>query len=810
VSFALVVDGAGGRQRYQARDLPLTIGGAGADIEVAEAAAGALAYLGQDRGDLFIQPCHGRAGAMLVNGALLTASVWLRAGDLLTAGSRQLILSADRDQLRLRLVAGDPGRDDPPPVLANAAAGDQIIIQPARFQPAGSRSGQHRTWLRLRPLTLLLWTGILVLAAGACFVVAARSVKVEVVPAPGRMEISGRLPALHLGERSLMLPGTYTVTAERAGYRPLAAELEVGRSPRQEVRFSLERLPGWLQVTSGELSGAEVVVDGVAAGKTPLSGLELAAGEHEIVVSEARHRPFRTRLMVEGGGVEQHLDAQLEPAWARVEVSSRPSGAAISVDGRRLASTPASLELAEGTRSLVLLLSRHKPHQQQVEVVAGEHQSLPVVRLEPSDGNLLLESLPAAATVTVDGVFRGTTPLDLRLAPDTPHSLTLAKAGYQSTRQEITIAAEESRTISIELAAEHGELVVVSRPANAEVVVDGKLGATSGEPLQVTTGRHEIEVRKPGYRSFTTTITTHAGITQSLDVVLEEQGAGTGAQQALAEVIRTSQGVEMRLIPAGSFMMGASRREPGRRANEVLRSVELTRPFYLAVREVTNRELRELKDQHLSGKAGSNNLEIDHHPVVQVSWQDAARYCNWLSRREGLTPVYQERGGTLVAASLLADGYRLPTEAEWTWAARYPDGRTALKYPWGSSLPIPAGAGNYGDSSARELLDSTLPEYHDGFPATAPVASFTPNARGLFDLGGNVAEWVHDVYTIQGPGHGELELDPSGPAEGELHVIRGAGWMDGKVTGLRVSRREYGNQPRPDVGFRIARTAVQK
>ena len=161
----------------------------------------------------------------------------------------------------------------------------------------------------------------------------------------------------------------------------------------------------------------------------------------------------------------------------------------------------------------------------------------------------------------------------------------------------------------------------------------------------------------------------------------------------------------------------------------------------------------------------------------------------------------------MVAAVPMTTGYRLPTEAEWAWAARYGAGEKPLKYPWGDALPVAAKSGNYGDASASGLLPGALPDYNDGFPATAPADSFQPNARGLQNLGGNVAEWVHDLYAIRMGGAATVERDPLGPAEGEFHVIRGSSWMHSTVTELRLTFRDYGKEKRPDVGFRIARYA---
>ena len=121
------------------------------------------------------------------------------------------------------------------------------------------------------------------------------------------------------------------------------------------------------------------------------------------------------------------------------------------------------------------------------------------------------------------------------------------------------------------------------------------------------------------------------------------------------------------------------------------------------------------------------------------------------------------------------------------------------------TLPPPEQAGNYADLSAAYVIGGVINKYNDTFTVTAPVASFKPNAKGLYDLGGNVAEWINDFYGTQLNLSGKAELDPVGPKEGKYHVIRGASWAHGDVTELRLSYRGYGDGSRNDVGFRIAR-----
>jgi formylglycine-generating enzyme required for sulfatase activity len=347
-----------------------------------------------------------------------------------------------------------------------------------------------------------------------------------------------------------------------------------------------------------------------------------------------------------------------------------------------------------------------------------------------------------------------------------------------------------------------GEVRITSLPPRAELLIDGMPSGTTEKTVELEARPHQIEVRLEGYVPFRTTLTPEPGLLQAVHAVLKEAGPA-----GLPTTIEGPQGVELVLVGPGRFTMGAARREPGRRANEVLREVEITRPFYLAVREVTNKEFREFRSEHRSGSVGNHNLEIDHHPVVNVTWNDAAKYCNWLSQRAGLPPVYVERHGTMVARTPFPHGFRLPTEAEWAWAARYPDSADAGKYAWGDSLPMPADAGNYGDSAGASALGGAIPGYHDSYAATAPAGSFRANPLGLYNLGGNVSEWMNDIYAVTPSPPDEVVRDPTGPSQGAYHVIRGASWMDTNVTELRLSYRDYGDRARPDLGFRIARSA---
>ena len=235
--------------------------------------------------------------------------------------------------------------------------------------------------------------------------------------------------------------------------------------------------------------------------------------------------------------------------------------------------------------------------------------------------------------------------------------------------------------------------------------------------------------------------------------------------------------------------------------------MQLTRAFYLAENEVTNAEFREFKATHQSGTADGASLNNDNQPVVNISWDDAARYCNWLSQKDGLPNAYREQGGYMVVVNPMTKGYRLPSEAEWAYVARVFGRPSADRYPWAGNYPPTIPAGNFADAQISDTLTDTVPGYDDGYRGTAPVGSFPARPGGFHDLGGNVAEWMNDFYAVY-PGEAKkLVKDPAGPDTGQHHVVRDSSWRKGSITESRLSYRDYSRTPRNDLGFRIARNA---
>ena len=686
--------------------------------------------------------------------------------------------------------------EDLKPAGGDTAGGSDELIAPLAYAPP---EPAPRDALRPRRHHLGIAAALLAVATIAWFLLGARVLEVRLQPASAELDVDGG-PSLAFGARILLHPGDYVLRASAPGYAQGSLPVRIGDAGGQQVELALEKLPGRVFVTSAPVAG-RVLVDGVDAGATNGEALRLAAGEHTIRVEAERYLPHEQTLAVEGMDTEQTLALTLAPGWGTYRVETVPPGASIVVDDAPLATTPADIELPAGERHLRLRLEGYRDEALMVNAVAGERRALAALTLARADARLRISSNPAGASITLDGVFQGRTPLELAIDSSRAHELIAFKAGFDRAVRALP-AGGKSRDIALELPALSGEIRLAVTPPDAELFLGERALGRGAQTLTLPSGRHTLRVQREGYAPQELTVAPRPGFPQSLSVTL-----GTLAEakaKSTVKRITTAAGQELVLLRPGPFAMGSSRREVGRRANEALRQVRLQRPFYLGVAEVSNAEFRQFRAGHASGNFKGKSLNDDEQPAVNLSWEDAALYCNWLSAKEGLPLFYTVQGGRVSGFTAASRGYRLPTEAEWAWAATVQADGSSARFGWGQELPPSAKAGNFADQSGATLLGQVIAGYDDSFPVAAPRKRFKPDRHGLFDLSGNAAEWMHDIYEAL-PAEGRT--DPTGAGSGEFHVIRGASWRHGSVTELRLAFRDYGKEARADLGFRLARYA---
>ncbi len=246
-------------------------------------------------------------------------------------------------------------------------------------------------------------------------------------------------------------------------------------------------------------------------------------------------------------------------------------------------------------------------------------------------------------------------------------------------------------------------------------------------------------------------------------------------------IIATAGGAEMVLIPAGMFRMGSAGGQPDQRP---VHEVHLD-AFLMDRYEVTQQQYTKLD------LVNGSRFKGPDRPVEMISWAEAAMYCNRRSRAEGLAACYNEE---TAECNFEANGYRLPTEAQWEYACR---AGTDSDYSFGDNPSALTEHAWYADNAGKK---------------THPVAQKKPNAWGLFDIHGNVAEWCNDVYAVDYYANSP-DKNPRGPKDGEKYVLRGGSWSS-SPEGCRSAHR-VGETPgfqdscfaRDAIGFRCVRKA---
>lgn len=255
---------------------------------------------------------------------------------------------------------------------------------------------------------------------------------------------------------------------------------------------------------------------------------------------------------------------------------------------------------------------------------------------------------------------------------------------------------------------------------------------------------------------------------------------------------------ELVAIPGGSFTRGTNQGQPDEGpAHQVTLA-----PFAMSKYEVTNEEYERFDPEHRRHRDGFSWR--NREPVIYVSWVDGARYCNWLSAQAGLTPAYVEVLDEKSKAkrwqvNMDADGFRMPTEAEWEYVA---SGRgQGRKYPWGSDEPVP---GKHGHFKGEKALAISARVSSDGEGGVMTVGAYPAGASrdGVMDLAGNVAEWCSDWYQSYTT---QAQLNPCQQMPSPYRSIRGSSW-DYYGCGLHVTDREFNGPGYPGyiyLGLRV-------
>ncbi len=530
--------------------------------------------------------------------------------------------------------------------------------------------------------------------------------------------------------------------------------------------------------TSAYELDSQYAVDGLYTSSVPL--------DYGTYYYQVEHPLYETsRGTVNVSETDELYPIRLQPAYGYLKLTSEPSGATVAVNGQRVGTTPwqSSEKMPKGTVEVRVQLNNYAVAQQTFTVQGNGQVEAHHIKLTPQFGTVTCRSEMSDAEIWVDqqqvGVGSWTGPL----SSQGTHILEARKAGHQSQSISFTVGSGETVTKTVGAPIPmYGTLVLSSTPAGCEVWLDGKQQGTTPKVEQLLVGKHEIVLKKSGYedvafeveiqhnqrrdekRTMKQAVVAGAasGSTRGGDKGSGVQGAtltlvsmlsarldkGSGAQGV---TLTADYGMEFVLVEGGSFRMGATK-EQGSDAYDDEKPVHsvILSDYYIGKYEVTQAQWEAVM--------GSNPSEFkgDNLPVERVSWEDIQKFIAKLNQKTGKT-------------------YRLPTEAEWEYAARGGNKSQGYKY---------AGSNEIGEVAWYNVNSGD---------ATHPVGQKQPNELGLYDMTGNVWEWCQDWYGAYSSGS---RTNPTGPASGSSRVLRGGSWSssarDCRVSYRRDRKSSYG------------------
>ena len=517
-----------------------------------------------------------------------------------------------------------------------------------------------------------------------------------------------------------------------------------------------------------------------------LDNIKLKKGAHSYEITSNNHLTYKSNFEIKKYTDELLIPVILKKIDKSLQISSNPNNAKVFLNNTELGVTPLTINLDRSNNEIILKKAGYK--EKKVKYFVDDNNKSEIKYLLEEDENLIsLSSNPPSASVFLDDEYVGITPI--KFPNIKKGTIKIKKYGY---RDKLISPNNQTKTINTTLEKDMAE-VQFSSNVPAKVILNGKYIGSTPLKKDIQKIKHKISYEALGHRSI------RESFEPLNDKVQIYKNLLTDKQASLIDSKNNSTnsiGSKLILMNPGSITMGSPKRESRRDINELQKKVKITKHFFISKNLITESQYKKFKKS-----SSASNL-----PVNNVSWIDAAKFCNWLSRKEGLDQFYIIKGDRLLYFNTKSNGYRLPTEAEWEYAAKSNNPTQGeLIYAWGSDRQIRKLVGNIADQSTEGILANFVPDYDDGYLERSPVGSFRSNQNGLNDITGNLSEWVNDFYSIEIIDPSEIFTDYIGPTVGTTHVIKGSNHYSSTPLQLGLSYRTYGNAENELVGFRIAR-----
>lgn len=549
---------------------------------------------------------------------------------------------------------------------------------------------------------------------------------------------------------------------------------------------------------------AEVFVDNELVGKGHVIVNVTIGMEHSYRISCEDYYP-NDGVIEFANQEKKEIKVNLEPNFGWITVTSKPSGADVFVDGKNYGKTPLeNAKIKRGSHRVELKKSGYGSIVKLVKISAGEtNAELDNVVLEAKEvkfGGLTIMSKPEGADITIDGEKMGKTPMTVGEIMIGNHDVVLNYKGYFPITQNVVVIENDTTVVNIELIK--GQEIMISTDKKKDMIfVDGKLLGLSPLKTILTVGSHDLVVVRGGNGENLTEL-----MNENDAVFYKKELTVNKSESLLTDEIKipiynqtiTVEGVSFDLIAVegGTFMMGVDKQNQVTVSDFSIGKYEVTEALWNAV-------MKDVDEKTITG---------ENMPVSSVNWYDAVEFCNRLSEKCEFKPYYiiEKNGDNIsVKCDAKSDGFRLPTEAEWEYAAI--GGNKSKNYLYSGANNVYSVAWFSLNSGDKELLQSEVEIYDDNDSPNQrirksdkinkiltknncrvhPVGQKLPNELGIYDMSGNLTEWCYE--NVGGAG-----------IFGNYRIMRGGCFSELRDYCKPERKRFYNPERRADfMGFRL-------
>ena len=653
---------------------------------------------------------------------------------------------------------------------------------------------------RARRLTVVI-VGVAIFAVGVLTTVLllVKTVTLNITPtraAENSTIVSTKGFSLALG-RNVHFFGAVEVEAVGDGFFPKTVALD--RSTKSPVSIELQSRPGLISIELDFLQDESRSEYSLSANDTHFfdtapETIELPTGRYELRVQGPLEYDSAQIVEVVGYGKKQVVRFSALPRGS-FSVIVLPESADIKLNGKIIGTGEVKQTVVAKSHVLEFEMEGYLGKRLPFAVDANSHLDLGTIDLTSAPGTVEFVSNPTAASIFIDGKFVGSTPTELDFNKSSVN-VELRKPNFHTATDTVQVLPGDSITQEYVLEAIRFDVEVSAHPRAALAVNNESRGSTP-QMVNVTAG-DTLEVSTDGYASQSITIAPAERQERKLDIVLVDMEQHL--YNEAPEFVTVQDSIQLKKFPSAKFSLLVPRylMEDDRERTRVF---EITRPFYFGVYEIRRKEYAKF-DTSFKTTTSDENL-----PITDISWIDAAKFCNWLSRAEGLDPAYAIGSGARVSVDLGSNGYRLPTEAEWELVTYYhfDEEKVVGPFVWGEGTKPPSQVGNLAGFETRSALQSYITDYGDSHKDLAPVGSYRRNFNGIHDLAGNAAEWVFDYFGSTYEGWDTSLTDPMGPSRGIDRIVKGANFKTTKLREAAINFRRSVGYKDETVGFRIAR-----